>query len=389
MSEQSAAPTTAIRVSTLELFFDLVFVFTITQFTAILAEHLDLMHLVNVMLLLGVTWWMYSGYAWLTNAVAPNSTTRRSLLLTGMAGFLVMALAIPDAFGRYGWLFGVSYLVVNLVHTTLFLRAGALAAVALRRLAPLNIASALLVLVGGLVPEPFRHLSWAAALAVQIVTPYLHRIEMHVLHAGHFVERHGLVIIVAIGESIVAIGAGFAGVRLGIGAIAVALLGLAIAYYLWWIYFAGDDERSEHVLARTADPLRRTRLAARAWGYAHYFLLLGIVVLAVGIKKTVGHAFEGMDWKYAIALGGGVALYQLGHAWFLHMLRLPGWTHRLVAALAVLATIPLGHLLAVGQLAAIPLIMATAAIIEDMPRVRRSGGTAISTFGRSATPDQH
>jgi low temperature requirement protein LtrA len=387
MSEQSAAPTTSVRVSTLELFFDLVFVFTVTQLTAILAEHLDLKHLVDVLLLLGVIWWMYSGYAWLTNAVAPNSTMRRTLLLTGMAGFLVMALAIPDAFGRYGWLFGVSYLVVNLVHTTLFLRAGALAAVALRRLGPLNIASALLVLVGGVAPEPFRHLCWAAAVALQIVTPYLHRIEMHVLHAGHFVERHGLVVIVAIGESIVAIGVGFAGVELDAAAVAVALLGLAIAYYLWWIYFAGDDERSEHVLAHTADPLRRTRLAVRAWGYAHYFLLLGIVVLAVGIKKTVGHAFEGLDWKYAIALGGGVALYQLGHAWFVGMLRLPGWKHRVVAALIVLATIPLGHLMAVAQLAAIPLIMATAAIIEDVPRVRRSGGTAISTFGRTATPE--
>jgi low temperature requirement protein LtrA len=384
MSEQSAAPASAIRVSTLELFFDLVFVFTVTQLTALLAEHLDWKHLLDVLLLLGVIWWMYSGYAWLTNAVAPNSTTRRSLLLTGMAGFLVMALAIPEAFGEYGWLFGVSYLVVNVVHTALFLSAGPHAVVAMRRLGPLNILSALLVLAGGLLPEPFRHLCWAAAVALQIVTPYLHRIEMHVLHAGHFVERHGLVIIVAIGESIVAIGAGFAGVPLGIGAIAVALLGMAIAYYLWWIYFAGDDERSEHVLAGTADPLRRTRLAVQGWAYAHYFLLLGIVLLSTGIKKSVGHAFDGMDWKYAIALGGGVALYQLGHAWFLGILHLPGRTHRVVAALAVLATIPLGHMMAVAQLAAIPLIMATAAIIEDVPRVRRSGGTAISTFGRTA-----
>src|SRR5918911_5439474 len=150
MSEQSTAPATAVRVSTLELFFDLVFVFTVTQLTGILAAHLDLKHLVDVLLLLGVIWWMYSGYAWLTNAVAPNSPARRTLLLTGMAGFLVMALAIPDGFGRYGWLFGVSYVVVNLVHTALFLRAGPQAAVALRRLGPLNIASALLGLVGGL-----------------------------------------------------------------------------------------------------------------------------------------------------------------------------------------------------------------------------------------------
>src|SRR5918911_2739164 len=144
MSEQPPAPATAVRVSTLELFFDLVFVFTITQLTELIAGHLDGKHLVDVLLLLGVIWWMYSGYAWLTNAVAPNSTTRRTLLLTGMAGFLIMALAIPEAFGRYGWLFGVSYLVVNVVHTALFLPAGPHAVVAMRRLGPLNVTSALL-----------------------------------------------------------------------------------------------------------------------------------------------------------------------------------------------------------------------------------------------------
>jgi low temperature requirement protein LtrA len=383
---QTATP--AIRVSTLELFFDLVFVFTITQLTELLAEHLDLAHLVDVLLMLGVTWWMYSGYAWLTNAVAPNSTTRRTLLLTGMAGFLVMALAIPEAFGEYGWLFGVSYVVVNVVHTALFLRGGPGAVVAIRRLGPLNITSALLVLIGGLLPEPFRHLCWLAALVLQIATPYLHRIDMHILNAGHFVERHGLVVIVAIGESIVAIGVGFAGVRLGAGAILVAVLGLGIAYYLWWIYFAGDDARSEHVLAGIADPLRRTRLALRGWGYAHYPMLLGIVILSVGIKKTVGHAFEGLPWKYAIALSGGVALYQLGHAWFVGMLGLSGRPHRMVAALVVLATIPLGHVSAIAQLAAIPLIMAAAAMVEDLPEWRRSGSTAISDFGRTAGPPE-
>src|SRR3954447_6822032 len=143
-------PTPAVRVSTLELFFDLVFVFTITQLAETLAEDLRPGTLVDVLLLLGVIWWMYSGYAWLTNAVAPNSTLRRTLLLTGMAGFLAMALAIPEAFGQYGWLFGVSYLVVNVVHTGLFLAAGPHAMVAMRRLGPLNITSALLVLAGGL-----------------------------------------------------------------------------------------------------------------------------------------------------------------------------------------------------------------------------------------------
>src|SRR3954464_14058604 len=123
-----------IRVSTLELFFDLVFVFTITQLAEMLGDHLDMSTVGNVVLILAVVWWMYSGYAWLTNAVAPSSTTRRTLLLTGMAGFLVMALAIPDAFGAAGWLFGVSYLVVNVVHSALFLQAGPGAVAALRGL---------------------------------------------------------------------------------------------------------------------------------------------------------------------------------------------------------------------------------------------------------------
>src|SRR6185369_6105814 len=158
-----AEPTPAVRVSTLELFFDLVFVFTITQLAEALNEHLTWSMLGNVLLILAVVWWMYSGYAWLTNAVAPNSTTRRTLLLTGMAGFLVMALAIPEAFGEYGWLFGVSYLVVNVVHSALFRQAGSAARVAMRVITPMNIVAALLVLAGGFLPEPYRHLCWIAA----------------------------------------------------------------------------------------------------------------------------------------------------------------------------------------------------------------------------------
>jgi low temperature requirement protein LtrA len=383
MSTGQEASSSAIRVSTLELFFDLVFVFVITQLTDVLADHFDLDHLVDALLILGVTWWMYSGYAWLTNAVAPSSTTRRTLLLTGMAGFLLMGLAIPHAFGEDAWLFGVSYLVVNLVHSALFLSAGPGVFAALRRLAPLNLTAAALVLAGSFVPEPWRHLCWLAAWVLQIATPYLHRIDMHVIAAGHFVERHGLVVIVAIGESIVAIGLGFREMELGPGAILVAVLGLCISYYLWWIYFATDDVRSEHVLGGTTDPLRRARLALTGWGYAHYPMLLGIVILSVGVKKTAPAQFDGLKWEYALALGGGVALYQLGHAWFLRLLGLSGVWHRVVASLVVLATVPLGHLSAIAQLAAIPIIMIGAALIEDMPEVRRTGSTAIGDFGRN------
>ena len=378
-----AEPTPTIRVSTLELFFDLVFVFVITQLAEALNEHLTWGMLGNVLLILFVVWWMYSGYAWLTNAVAPNSTTRRTLLLTGMAGFLTMALAIPHAFGTDGWVFGVGYLVVNVVHTLLFRTAGPDAQQALRVLGPLNILAALLVLAGGLVPEPWRHLLWLAAPIVQITSSYVHKIEMHTIAAGHFVERHGLVVIIAIGESIVAVGTVFTHVHLGFPEIVVAVLGLCVSYYLWWFYFAGDDARAERVLAHTDDPHRRGRLALQAWGYAHYPILLGIVVASVGLKKTVGHALEPLPWAETLTLSGGVAVYLLGHAAFLAQLRLRGVYHRLACAAVVLATIPLGHLRAIYQLVAVVVVMVSAAIIEDLPEVRRSGSTAIGDFGRT------
>jgi low temperature requirement protein LtrA len=386
MSENPTAETPRIRVSTLELFFDLVFVFVITQLAETLYEHLNLATLGNVILILAVVWWMYSGYAWLTNVVAPNSSTRRTLLLTGMAGFLVMALAIPEAFGEYGWLFGLGYLVVNLVHSALFLQASRGAREAMQLTAPLNIVAALLVLSGGLLPEPWRHLCWLAAPIIQISAGYLHRGGRQALATGHLVERHGLVMIIAIGESIVAIGVGFRGTKLDAGAILVAVLGLCIAYYLWWFYFAGDDERAEQVLARTS-PARQARLALYTYGYAHVPMLLGIIVLAVGIHKVVGHAFEPLHWGEAITLSGGVALYLVGHAAFLWLLGLRGVPHRLAGAAIVLATIPLGHVVAVAQLGAILIIMVATAIIEDVPEVRRTGRTEISSFGRTVGTD--
>ncbi|MBB2941792.1 low temperature requirement protein LtrA [Actinoplanes lutulentus] len=381
--------TPGIRVSTLELFFDLVFVFTVMQLSETLADDLTPHGLLSVLLILAVLWWMYSGYAWLTNAVGPITTTRRTLLLAGMSGFLVMAIAIPETFGEYGWIFGIAYVVVTIVHSVLFLRAGPHAVRMLRLLAPMNLLAALLVLAGGLLPEPYRLACWIAAPLVQIAAGYAHPLEMHSLAGGHFVERHSLVMIIAIGESIIAIGLGFREVPLDGGAILVAVLGLCIAYYLWWCYFAGDDRRSERVLAGCVDPRRRGRLALNAWGWGHVPMLLGIVVTAVGIKKTVGYAFEPMHWGTALALSGGVAIYLVGHAVYLRMLGLPGIGYRLVVAASVLAVIPLGHWVAVAQLAAIPIIMSAGAIAEDLPRVRRLGMVAaIGDFGRTeSVPD--
>jgi low temperature requirement protein LtrA len=366
----------AVRVSTLELFLDLVFVSTITQLTSYLVADMSVRGLARVALMLGVIWWMYAGYAWLTNLVAPVSSFRRGMMIVGMAGFLTIALAIPHAYGGAGWAFGVGYFVVNLVHSGLFWYSGGpSAARAVAGLAPFNLASAGLVLAGGFLPDPWRSVAWAAALLLQIVTPYLHQIGGFDLSPAHFVERHGLVVIVALGESVVAIGAGAVGLPVDWRLVLTAVLGLTLSYYLWWAYFGGDDERAEHALAGIDDPGARARTALRAYGYAHYALLLGIVLVAAGIKKVVAHPDGGLTAAAALTLGGGVALYLFGDLAFRRVLRLGRPWYRLVCLAGALLTVPIGLGLAIGQLAAATVVLVVLLSVEGY-RTRRGGWTS-------------
>ena len=359
----------SIRVSTLELFFDLVFVFTITQLTAILLDHPDWRGLFSAILMLGVTWWMYGGYAWLTNAVPPNTTTRRLLLMGGMAGFLVMALAIPGSFfGDDGLAFGLGYLLVTAVHTALFTQTTAESAVrAILRLAPFNFVSAVLVLIAGIVGGTAEFVLWTVAFCLQVVAPYLSGQEGFVIQAAHFVERHGLVVIIAFGESIVAIGIGATGLRVDFALVFVAVLGLALTGCLWWLYFGGDDdEEAERALGNTPHE-RRPQVALWAYGYAHLALLFGVVLLSAGVKKAIGHAFEHASDAAAWYLAGGVALYLAGDAVFRGVLGMGRNGLRAVAALVVLATVPLGqYTAAVAQLAVLVMVLFATIVAERM-----------------------
>jgi low temperature requirement protein LtrA len=335
-------PDQAERVSTLELFFDLVFVFTITQLTAVLSADPTPRGLLQVVLMLGVIFWMYSGYAWLTNAVAADRAARRLLLLGGMAGFLVLALAIPQAFAGDDLAFGVAYLAIVSIHLGLYSRTSVTHTVrALARLAPFNLVSALLVLGAVVAGGTAGYLLWAAAFALEWVTPLVTGIGGFRIAPAHFVERHGLVVIVALGESIVAIGIGAAGRPVDPALASVALLGLLLAACLWWAYFGGDDARAEHALAAVAED-RRAAVGVRAFGYWHLPILLGIIVLAAGLKHAIGHAFDRLDLAHALLLAGGVAVFLAGDVGFRRTLRLGPDRFRVAAAVLCLATIPLG-----------------------------------------------
>jgi low temperature requirement protein LtrA len=329
-------------VTTLELFFDLVFVFTITQLTSVLVHEPTWTGVFQVTLMLGVIFWMYGGYAWLTNAVALDRVPRRLTLLAAMAALLVVALAVPGAFSGSGATFGLAYLAVVLIHLTTFIHAAHISvAQAMRGLAPFNVSTALMVVAGGVAGGTLQYVLWSAAFALEWISPKLIDDSGFVIAPGHFVERHGLVVIVAIGESVVAVGIGAGELPVDATLVADAVLGLALTACLWWSYF-GDDEEAPEAAMRATPPAARPRLAINAFGYAYIPILLGVVVIAAGLKHVTGRPFEPLDTPWALALGGGSAVFLLGEAAFRRALRLGGDAPRAIAALAALATIPLG-----------------------------------------------
>jgi low temperature requirement protein LtrA len=360
------------RVTTLELFFDLVFVFTVTQLSAVLAHDLSWASLGHVALMLGFIWFMYGGYAWLTNAIELRDPVNRGLLLAGMCAYFVIALAIPRAFDGGGLAFGIGYVLVVAVHTFLFAySAPGLAPQAILRLAPGNFGGALLALVGGAVGGTTQVVLWTAGVVVLWLLPKLIGNQDFEVAPAHFVERHGLVIIVAIGESVVAIGIGAAELAVDVELVLIAVLGLLLSAALWWTYFGGDDERAERALA--AMPTRRRAVAALdGYGFAHLALLLGIVCVAVGLKKATAHAYDPLASGEALILAGGTALFLAGDVWFRRVLRIGTGPARAIGALGALATVPLGtEVAAIAQVAALGLVVLVATTVPVPSRVRR------------------
>lgn len=356
------------QVTSLELFFDLVFVFTLTQLTALLAASLTWESLLQAFLIFIVLFWMYGGYVWLTNSVPPLTADRQLLLIAGMAAFLICALAIPHAFRETGLAFGIGYLMVILVHGFMFVRAVGLKAA---RFVPMNFLSAGVIIAASLIGGPVRILLWVLAIGLHIFTSYLGTGLPFELRVSHFVERHGLLLLVALGESIVAIGAG--GLELNLRFVVAAVLGLLLTAALWWIYFARDEEVArDTMLARpNADQLRQ---ALGGYFYAFIPMLFGIILLATGIKSSIEHLVARLDPAHAFAFGGGVGLYLIGTVIFRNVSGIPKVTYRYVAAfLAVLTGFLGSNLYAAVQFTCLILILIGLVLAEsDWTLVRKS-----------------
>jgi len=353
------------RVSTLELFFDLVFVFTLTQLSVMLAADLSFATAGRVALIFVVLFWMYGAYAYLTNQVPPDRPSRRILLMLGMGAFLVCALAIPRAFDDGGVVFGLGFLAVVLVHSALYTRSHGRDVI---WYAVPNSLAALAITAAGLVDGLAADGLWLLALVLQFVTPFLAehgprrrngreaaylRSQLGGIDPAHFVERHGLLLIVAFGESVIAIGIGIGDRPLTADVFGGAFLALALAIALWWTYFVRDEHGAEAVFS-TTPPERRWRLAMNAYYYAFLPMLLGIAYVAAGVKTMLGHLTEQLHTGPAVALAGGVALFLTGDVAFRAVLRLFPVSFRAAAVPVAPATALLGvHLSAVAELLAL------------------------------------
>src|SRR5215218_4906840 len=329
------------RVAPLELFFDLVFVFALTQVTELMSEHPTWEGLGQGLLVLSALWWAWAAYAWLTNYVAAEEDRERLLILAVMGAFLVTALAAPQAFGDDALVFAVAYSVARWLHIFIFAEANddVDAAEAIRRLARTALPAPALLIVAAFLDGSAQALLWILALALDFAGPFVFGVAGFRVAPAHFAERFSLIVIIALGESIVAIGAGLHG-GIDAGVVAAALLGLVLACALWWAYFDVVALVSERHF-REARGDRLVLMARDSYSYLHLPMIAGIVLVALGVKKAIGHVDEPLDTIPAVALFGGVALYYAGHLGFrlrnVRTLNRP----RLVALAVCLCLIPL------------------------------------------------
>jgi low temperature requirement protein LtrA len=301
-------------VTPLELFFDLVFVFALTQVTGFMSDDPTWAGVGKGMLILAALWWTWGAYAWLTNEIDPDEGSARLAVFGAMGALFVAALAVPHAFDSDAVLFGLAYFAVRVMHIVLFAEATPHVDVrqAAFRLARTAIPGPALIVVAGFLDGGAQIACWLLALTIDYAGPYVFGVRGFSVSADHFAERYGLIVIIALGESIVAIGIGAAGIELEPLVVTAAVLGLALACAMWWAYFDILALVARRKLVE-AHGHARARLARDSFSYLHLPMFAGIVLVALGAKKVLAHVDEPLETVPAFALCGGVALYLLSH----------------------------------------------------------------------------
>jgi low temperature requirement protein LtrA len=358
------------RVTPLELFFDLVFVFAITQVTSLIADDPTWGGVLRGMLVLAALWWAWSGFAWLTSTMDVDEGGVRLAILASTGVMLGVALAVPGAFGDDALLFGVAYLLVRLLHLGLYGIVGRddpdLFS-SILRIAPSELLGASLLVLAGVLEGNTRIAVWMVALAIDYLGPIVVGLGRGWRIAPeHFAERHGLIILIALGESIIAIGVG-AGFELTAGVLVTAGLGIVVVSALWWLYF---DVAA--IFARTrlmeASGVERARLALDSYSYFHLPMVAGIVLFALGLETTLHHFGEALETVPAVALCGGAALYLLAHIASLFRTTGRVFRRRTIGAVVLLAVVPAA--VSIPALAALALVSAVCSLVVAYEAIR-------------------
>jgi low temperature requirement protein LtrA len=319
-------------------------VLALTQCTTLIARTPTWEGMLKGLLVLGMLWWSWGGYAWLTSVVDPEEGAVRLAMFAAMAAFLVAALCVPGAFGSEALLFACAYAAVRAAHIALFMIASR-EDTGLRR-SVVGLSGSTAIGVGLLLIAAFTHGGlqlglWGLALVLDLGGPFLFGVEGWKLVPGHFAERHGAIVIIALGESIVAIGIGERP-AIGAGVVLAAVLGVVVAAALWWAYFDVVAIVAARRLARAAEGRERNEIARDSYSYLHLPMVAGIGLIAVGFKRTLLAVDDPLKLVPAVALLGGAAMYLLAHVAFRlrNMGSLSG--RRLVCAIVLLALVPAG-----------------------------------------------
>jgi low temperature requirement protein LtrA len=334
------------RTTPAELFWDLVFVFAITQVTLLLYEDLSWAGFGRAMLVLALVWWSWSAFVWATNAHDPNDPPVRGVLFLAMILTFIVALSLPQAFGEQATVFALAYTGVRLLHLGLYVdasRRGQASLAAIAGFAVTVVTGMALLVIGSRIGDPARTWLWLAAAAIDYAGPaWLTRERLRGIQqvaVSHFAERYSLFIIICLGESVVAIGVGAADRAMDAELVTGVVLALLVTIGLWWAYFDRVAADAEEILAAHEESVLA---AADAYSYLHLLLVSGIIVSAIGLKAGVAHVAEPLSDGARLALCGGVALYLGGHVAF--GLRLAGETgvDKALAAVGCLAIFILG-----------------------------------------------
>ena len=369
------------RATTLELFYDLVFVFAVTQVSHLLLDHLTWAGAGQSTMILLVVWWSWNYTTWVTNELDPESTVVRLLLIALMLGSLLMAIAIPEAFGDRALLFAGAYVAIQ-VGRHLFLTfvaadAGTIERVRAARILTWFVAAGILWIAGALADGPLRTALWLPALALDYGAPLVtfwvpgrERVSPEAWEVGteHFAERFQLFIIIALGESIVVTGATTSGLDLTLARVTAFALAFLVTAALWWLYFNLVATIAQR---RLEEAENRTLLARDAYTYLHVVIVAGILLSAVGDELVIAHPTSQLPDAQVAAVACGPALYLLAHVAL--RLRMSGTlgSRRLVGALACLVIGALGTATPALLLATALLAVLVTVIVGDQVAARR------------------